>query len=54
MAKLLFFSSPNLNLLRTREPSIYGFTTRTTIRQRCQALLAVERYLTQGKEGGRK
>ncbi len=38
MAKLLILNGPNLNLLGTREPAVYGSTTLTDIRQRCEAL----------------
>lgn len=38
MAKLLLLNGPNLNLLGTREPGIYGATTLADIEQGCAAL----------------
>jgi 3-dehydroquinate dehydratase-2 len=38
MAKLLLLNGPNLNLLGTREPGIYGATTLADIEQDCAAL----------------
>jgi 3-dehydroquinate dehydratase-2 len=38
MAKLLILNGPNLNLLGTREPAVYGSTTLDAIRRRCEAL----------------
>ncbi len=38
MAKLLLLNGPNLNLLGTREPGIYGAATLTDLEQRCTAL----------------
>lgn len=38
MAKLLILNGPNLNLLGTREPAVYGSTTLDDIRRRCEAL----------------
>lgn len=37
MASLLILSGPNLNLLGTREPGIYGHTTLADIEALCQA-----------------
>ena len=38
MAKLLLLNGPNLNLLGTREPGIYGADTLAAIERRCMAL----------------
>jgi 3-dehydroquinate dehydratase-2 len=40
MARLLLLNGPNLNLLGTREPGLYGADTLESIVQRCTALAA--------------
>jgi 3-dehydroquinate dehydratase-2 len=40
MAKILLINGPNLNLLGTREPELYGATTLADIEQRLAALAA--------------
>jgi 3-dehydroquinate dehydratase-2 len=38
MAKLLLLNGPNLNLLGTREPAVYGAATLADVEQRCVEL----------------
>lgn len=42
MAKLLALHGPNLNLLGSREPEIYGYDTLADINQRLQSLVAAQ------------
>ncbi len=53
--KILILHGPNLNLLGTREPSVYGTTTLDTINERLQTLgddLAVEVETLQSNHEG--
>ena len=47
MASLLILHGPNLNLLGTREPSIYGHTTLAAINQKLEALASAAGYQAQ-------
>ena len=41
MASFLLLHGPNLNLLGSREPEVYGYTTLDEVNQRCTALAGV-------------
>ena len=40
MASILILNGPNLNLLGTRQPEVYGATTLADVQARCEALAA--------------
>jgi 3-dehydroquinate dehydratase-2 len=44
--RLLVLNGPNLNLLGTREPEIYGHDTLADVEARCHALLAGDGAVT--------
>lgn len=48
--KVLVINGPNLNLLGTREPEIYGYDTLADIEARCQALGKVQGLAVEFKQ----